>query len=100
MRIVVRYLRVALIVEAVVVPVVLLSLIPHWPKTWFGWALVLLAGPPLWFLVGGVSAWAREIIPGDSVATAVYGVVILLLLLGGYVLFSLSLGDYLRPQFH
>jgi hypothetical protein len=96
----IRYLRVALIVEAVVVPVLLISLLPHWPKTWLGWALVLLAGPPLWLLVESVSAWAREITPDDTVTAVVYGVVMLLLLVGGYVLFSMSLGGYLRPHFY
>jgi hypothetical protein len=96
----VRYLKVALIVEAVVIPVFLISLFTHWPKTWLGWALVLLGGPLFWLLVEVVSAWAREITPDDSVTTVIYGIVMLLLLVGGYLLFSLLLGGYLRPHFY
>lgn len=96
MRKLVRYIKAGLLVEAVTVPVLLLNL---WPKTALGWALVLLSGPPLWLLLEGLSEWVKEISPGDP-AAAVYGCVALLLLLGGCVLFSMLLGDYLRPHFY
>ena len=95
-----RHLKTALLVEAVAVPVVLLYLTPHWPKTVLGWLLVILFGPPLWFLGEGLFQWVGEIIPDDTVATVAYGVVALLLMVGGYLLFSMLLRDYLRPHFY
>ena len=95
-----RHLKTALLVEAITVPVVLLYLTPHWPRTVLGWMLVILFGPPLWFLGEGLFEWVKEIAPGDSVTTVVYSIVVLLLLVGGYVLFSMLLGDYLRPHFY
>ena len=95
-----RHLKTALLVEAVALPVALFYLAPHWPKTVLGWLLVILLWPPLWFFVEWVSDWVGDIIPGDAVATAVYGVVALLLLLCVYLLYSMFLADYLRPHFY
>jgi hypothetical protein len=97
MRKLIRYVRVGLIVEAVVVPVLLLN---FWPRTMLGWALILLFGPPLWFLFEGFGEWVNELTPDDPVTGAVYGCVTLLLLVGAYVLLSALLGNYLRPHFY
>lgn len=95
-----RCLKTALLVEAVAVPVMLLYLTPHWPRTVLGWALVILFGPPLWFLAEGLSEWVRGVTPDDTVTTVVYGIIFLVLLVGGYMVFSTLLGDYLRPHFY
>ena len=95
-----HHLKTALLVEVFVVPVVLLALSPHWPRTALGWALVVLFGPPLWFIIGYASSSTGELIPDDSVTSALYGVVFLLLLVGGYCLVWWLLGDYLRPHFY
>ena len=95
-----RRLKTALLVEAVAVPVVLFYLTPHWPRTVFGWALVILCGPPLWFLAEGLSEWVGDVTPDDPVTIVVYGIVFLVLLIGGYIVFSMLLGDYLRPHFY
>ena len=95
-----RRLKTALLVEAVGVPVVLLALSPHWPRTALGWALVVLFGPPLWLVVEYASSWTGEITPDDSVTLALYGVVFLVVLAGGYCLAWWVLGDYLRPHFY
>ena len=95
-----RRLKTAIFVEAVAVPVVLLYLTPHWPRTVLGWALVILFGPPLWFLAEGLSEWVGGVNPDDAVTAAVYGIVFLMLLVGGYIVFSMLLGDYLRPHFY
>jgi hypothetical protein len=95
-----RRLKTALFVEAVAVPAVLLYLTPHWPRTVLGWAFVILFGPPLWFLAEGLSEWVRGITPDDTVTAVVCGLLFLMLLAGGYVVFSMLLGDYLRPHFY
>ena len=97
---IVRYLKTALLIESITVPVALLYLSPHWPKTILGWLLVIIFGPPLWFLGESLFEWATETIPSDSVTTIVYIFIVLLLMVGVCILFSMLLGDYLRPHFY
>jgi hypothetical protein len=95
-----RHIKTYLLIEAIAVPVVLLFLTPHWPKTVLGWMLVILIWPPLWLLGEFFLSWVGEMSPYDSVTSIVFGVVFLLLLVGVYILFSMLLGDFLRPHFY
>jgi hypothetical protein len=65
-----------------------------------GWLLVILFGPPLWLPGEVLFEWVGEIIPDESVASVVCGVVALLFLVSGYIILSMLLRDYLHPHFY
>jgi hypothetical protein len=91
-RLALRFLVGYGLVSAIIVPVALISLWPHIPKTTVGWLLLLVLAPPVYILLESlgslllsdslVARWFGDKGGFSSVARIGYGVAVMALFLG------------------